>query len=164
MEAALAEYQKVIADNPNHAEAHYALGNILFEQGRTDDALKQYQEALRNRPDYPEVETTSRWLTRSLIGEKASRFDPILRNRSIIWPGCSRLFPMTRFETERRPSGCRSAPNKSLAAKSRRSCARWPRPMRRPDDLAKRSTLHNADRVYRERMTIPRWQMLSSVT
>ena len=40
--------------DPNLAIAHFQLGNILLEDGRTDDALSQFQAAARLDPGYAE--------------------------------------------------------------------------------------------------------------
>ncbi len=49
---AAAVLQQVLASNPNFAEAHNNLGNVLKESGQPAAALKHYQEALRLKPDY----------------------------------------------------------------------------------------------------------------
>ena len=37
------------------ASGHYALGIALNSQGKRDDAIAEYREAIRLRPDYPEA-------------------------------------------------------------------------------------------------------------
>ncbi|WP_158240471.1 tetratricopeptide repeat protein [Telmatospirillum siberiense] len=50
-----AAYRAALAADPNHAEAHNNLGNILSSQGRRDEALASLQKALAVRPDYAEA-------------------------------------------------------------------------------------------------------------
>ena len=38
---------------PNYAEAHFNLGNTLVVDGRWDEAIAEYEEALHAQPDYP---------------------------------------------------------------------------------------------------------------
>ena len=38
--------------NPSFQKAHYNLGIALEKQGRTDEAIRHYQEALRISPNY----------------------------------------------------------------------------------------------------------------
>ena len=41
--------------NPDDAEAHFNLGVIYGQQGRTDEAIREYQAALRINPDDAEA-------------------------------------------------------------------------------------------------------------
>jgi Flp pilus assembly protein TadD len=54
-EDAEAEYREALRINPDDAEAHYNLGNLLKETGRTEDAEAEYREAIRINPDYAET-------------------------------------------------------------------------------------------------------------
>jgi cytochrome c-type biogenesis protein CcmH/NrfG len=38
--------------NANDADVHYNLGLVYLEQGRLDDAVKEYQTAIKLEPDY----------------------------------------------------------------------------------------------------------------
>ena len=44
--------RKIIELNPDYAAAHYNLGNLLKDQGRCDDAEKEWRVAIRADPDY----------------------------------------------------------------------------------------------------------------
>ena len=45
-------WRAILAANPGSWRAHYILGDNLSEQGRLDEAIAQYQEALEIQPDY----------------------------------------------------------------------------------------------------------------
>ncbi len=44
-----------VAKRPGNARAHNCLGVVLFDGGRTPEAIQSYETALRLRPDYPEA-------------------------------------------------------------------------------------------------------------
>lgn len=50
---AIVEYQRAVAEFPNEAPAHTALGQALVYVGRTREALDAYQNAARLTPDDP---------------------------------------------------------------------------------------------------------------
>lgn len=54
---AFVSFQKAIQMNPQHKEAHYALGHIYAIQGKLKQAEEQFREALRVDPDYSEAHT-----------------------------------------------------------------------------------------------------------
>jgi protein involved in polysaccharide export with SLBB domain len=43
-------FQKAIELNPNYADAHYGLGQANFDQGRWEDAIRSFENALRINP------------------------------------------------------------------------------------------------------------------
>ncbi|MFC1692062.1 tetratricopeptide repeat protein [Candidatus Latescibacterota bacterium] len=43
--------------NANLEKAHFLLGVILKEQGKIEEAISRFKEALRIKPDYKEAET-----------------------------------------------------------------------------------------------------------
>jgi tetratricopeptide (TPR) repeat protein len=47
LDAAAEQYASLMRFRPDAAEYHYDLGNVLFAQHRTDEAIAQYKEALR---------------------------------------------------------------------------------------------------------------------
>lgn len=49
--AAINEYKKAIAQKPDAAGLHYALGNLYREGGRMDEALAEFQEELKISPN-----------------------------------------------------------------------------------------------------------------
>jgi tetratricopeptide (TPR) repeat protein len=48
-------YEMTLARNPSCWMAHNNLGFALFQMGRTPEAMRQYREALRLKPDYAEA-------------------------------------------------------------------------------------------------------------
>jgi len=55
IDAAMAQYRKVLEIKPEHAEAYNNLGISLVEQGQIDAAIDHYQKALQIKPDYAEA-------------------------------------------------------------------------------------------------------------
>src|SRR5436309_3964866 len=54
---AFVSFQKAIQMNPQHKEAHYALGHIYTIQGKLKQAEEEFREVLRVDPDYSEAHT-----------------------------------------------------------------------------------------------------------
>lgn len=54
-EDALADYDAVIAQDPNYAEYHFDRGNLLRRLGRDEDALAAYEKAIALSPPFTEV-------------------------------------------------------------------------------------------------------------
>ena len=48
---AIASLRTAIALQPDLAFAHYSLGNLLYETGQLEAAVRAYQEALRYEPE-----------------------------------------------------------------------------------------------------------------
>ena len=55
VEEALADYDAVIAEDPNYAEYHFDRGNLLRKLGRDGDALLAYERAMALSPPFTEV-------------------------------------------------------------------------------------------------------------
>ena len=58
----MAQYQKALEINPNITEAHNDLGVIFAQKGQMDDAIAQFQEAVRLNPGDSNAQTI--WLKR----------------------------------------------------------------------------------------------------
>jgi predicted Zn-dependent protease len=67
-EAAIAEYEALVPQQPHNPELHLSMGHALKTQGRRSDAERAYREAARQRPDFGDAY----W---SLANLKTYRFD-----------------------------------------------------------------------------------------
>jgi superkiller protein 3 len=63
-DAAIAEYQKTLAIDPNYPDASFNLGQILLRRGRSAEAAAQYQNALKIQPNDPDAQKN---LARALV-------------------------------------------------------------------------------------------------
>jgi Tfp pilus assembly protein PilF len=54
-ESAIKEFRQLVKKDPRWCEGHTALGAALAHQGRIDEALRCYREALRLKPKQPAV-------------------------------------------------------------------------------------------------------------
>ena len=52
---ALTLYQDALQKNPDSWMAHNNVGALLFEAGRSQEAIQHYQQALQIKPDYPDA-------------------------------------------------------------------------------------------------------------
>jgi Flp pilus assembly protein TadD len=52
LDEAAAHFARVLQINPNDAESHNGLGNILQRQWRLGEAVDHFREAIRLRPDH----------------------------------------------------------------------------------------------------------------
>jgi tetratricopeptide (TPR) repeat protein len=68
---ALADYEVVIREDPNHAEHYLERGNLLRRVGRSEEALADYETALRLSPPFPEI-YYNRGDLRASIGDDTS--------------------------------------------------------------------------------------------
>ena len=66
MEKSLKELDSLIADAPNDAFYHEMKGQVLFENGKLEEAEKSYRTALENLPSQPLIQTA---LAQNLLAE-----------------------------------------------------------------------------------------------
>lgn len=50
------QYQDAVQLNRDYADAPYGMALVLKALGRTNDAISEYHEALRVRPEWPSVQ------------------------------------------------------------------------------------------------------------
>ena len=55
LDDALADYEVVIREDPNHAEHYLERGNLLRRVGRHEEAFADYERAMRLSPPFPEI-------------------------------------------------------------------------------------------------------------
>ena len=48
----VAYYESLVKEDPGSADAHYGLGNALSDSGRKEEAVLEFREAIRLKPDY----------------------------------------------------------------------------------------------------------------
>ena len=48
----VAQFQKAAEINPNSFETHYNLAVALVQKGQLDEAITQFQQVVRLKPDY----------------------------------------------------------------------------------------------------------------
>jgi tetratricopeptide (TPR) repeat protein len=54
---ATAAYERALQLDPDFAEAHFNLGNLLLRTGRRNDAIAHFESAVRLKPDFAEAHT-----------------------------------------------------------------------------------------------------------
>ena len=52
LDDAALQVEAILHTNPNSAEAHEFLGNLLIAKGQPDRAIEHYREAVRIEPDF----------------------------------------------------------------------------------------------------------------
>ena len=51
----MAHYQQALEIQPDYAEAHFNLGNVLIARGQLDEAIAHYRKAVGIKPDYADA-------------------------------------------------------------------------------------------------------------
>jgi len=60
------EYKIAIGLDPKEANPHVGLGNVYRNQGKLEEAKKEYEEALRLKPDLTEAKENLEKLKRKI--------------------------------------------------------------------------------------------------
>jgi tetratricopeptide (TPR) repeat protein len=66
-------YERVIALQPDHAEAYYKRGNALKDRGQPAAALASYEEAIERKPDFAYA-----WCNRGVVQQSLALYDAAL--------------------------------------------------------------------------------------
>jgi tetratricopeptide (TPR) repeat protein len=66
-------YERIIALEPAHAEAHYKRGNALKNLGQLHPALASYDAAVEHKPDFPYA-----WCNRGVVQQTLGSYDAAL--------------------------------------------------------------------------------------
>jgi tetratricopeptide (TPR) repeat protein len=91
-EAAIKEFRQLVEKDPRWCEGHTALSVALSKQGRIDEALKCFREALRLKPKHPEVRIRLAQLL--LKRKRLSRSDPCVARRRVTVHDFDRRLPL----------------------------------------------------------------------
>jgi tetratricopeptide (TPR) repeat protein len=78
--------------DPNLPEAHRALGRIMMEYGRTEEAIEQFETAIRHKPDFHDAYRTLAWIYQGMHryedsidwGMKSLRLKPMDRETYLL--------------------------------------------------------------------------------
>jgi tetratricopeptide (TPR) repeat protein len=68
-------YERVIALQPDHAEAHYKRGNALKDLGQLPAALASYDAAVEHKPDFSYA-----WCNRGVVQQALALYGPALES------------------------------------------------------------------------------------
>ncbi|MDN3514110.1 MAG: tetratricopeptide repeat protein [Candidatus Brocadia sp.] len=83
LDESLEMLKKVVAINPDHAEAHFGLGSVYFRQNMFDDAVKEFTKVTRIKPEY--VEAYQRlWLAYKKLGMNDKAEEELQKYKKII--------------------------------------------------------------------------------
>ena len=56
LDKVVASYHKAITIKPDHENANYNLGSVLYDKGLIEDAMHCYEKALHYNPDFSEAQ------------------------------------------------------------------------------------------------------------
>jgi tetratricopeptide (TPR) repeat protein len=72
LQAALEQFRKSVALQPRFAEAHFSLGNVLYRQGKVDEAIQSFRKAIEMDPNHARACNN----LASLLGTKGEKEEP----------------------------------------------------------------------------------------
>jgi tetratricopeptide (TPR) repeat protein len=99
-EAAVRLYTDWVRADPTSVAGRIALGDLLLQLGRADDAAAQFETALRMAPDDPRAALGYAWILRAngdagsalrRYGEAAQTFEDLLRRQPDYWQALGNL-------------------------------------------------------------------------
>jgi tetratricopeptide (TPR) repeat protein len=72
LQAALEQFRKAVALQPRFAEAHFSMGNVLYRQGKVDEAILSFRKAIEMDPNHARACNN----LASLLGTKGDKEEP----------------------------------------------------------------------------------------
>ena len=72
LQAALEQFRKSVALQPRFAEAHFSMGNVLYRQGKVDEAIQSFRSAIERDPNHARACNN----LASLLGTKGDKEEP----------------------------------------------------------------------------------------
>ena len=72
LQAAMDHFRKSVTLQPRFAEAHFSLGNVLYRQGKVDDAIQSFRKAIEMDPNHARACNN----LASLLGTKGEKEEP----------------------------------------------------------------------------------------
>jgi len=109
-------YQAILGRDPGNPEALTHLGNVAFQQGDTERALRNYEEALRRDPSYAHA-LWDKGLALRAKGDDAGAIKA--------WEAFVRLFPADSSDVPRGTMPAPLKPGRLLCASSRLIHLMW---------------------------------------
>jgi tetratricopeptide (TPR) repeat protein len=73
LNAALENFQKAIVAQPRFAEAHFSAGNVLYKQGKVEEAIASFRKAVEMDPRHARAYNN----LASLLGSKGEKEEPL---------------------------------------------------------------------------------------
>lgn len=86
LERARKDLDEAIRLTPHYGDAHFNKGNVLFQQGRMDDAIAAYGTALANNPSTPEVVHYNRSRAYAHLGQTEREKADLERAQALMTP------------------------------------------------------------------------------
>jgi tetratricopeptide (TPR) repeat protein len=72
LQAALEHFRKAVSLQPRFAEAHFSMGNVLYRQGKVDEAIQSFRKAIEMDPNHARACNN----LASLLGTKGEKEEP----------------------------------------------------------------------------------------
>jgi tetratricopeptide (TPR) repeat protein len=72
LQAALEQFRKAVSLQPRFAEAHFSMGNVLYRQGKVDEAIQSFRKAIEMDPNHARACNN----LASLLGTKGEKEEP----------------------------------------------------------------------------------------
>jgi tetratricopeptide (TPR) repeat protein len=150
---AVPQFRAVVQRRPEDAEPHYRLGHCYRRQGKWEEAVASYREALRLRPGWPDASNDLAWLL-ATCPEDAVR-DPVEALRLAWWgfESSQRLGPMFLDSVAAAHAAAGDFPEAAKAQRQAMDMAAATGDEKLLAELEKRRKLYAEGKPYREHVT-----------